>query len=302
MTYKVTRLAINSESTDLSIAFSNFTTPRFRCCLLGKEPYGILNAQVIALGAFQDNIPIGLVLASHHKDLNYTEVHSLFVDPNYRNNSLAHQLLKKLEEDVYSAGKHQFTFVYPSAQSWTEALEKILLDLKWNGKRPFMTQCKFNVYTFHPSWIDLKISYPKGIEEFFWKELTLKEEEELHYQEKQHIFPVALSPFQSSDLLEPLNSLGLRYQGKIRGWCLTHRVDPDTIRYSSLYIQRTFQHSKLGMKLLIDSISLHKARPTPWALIEVPLLQVDRAWVHLVEKHLVPYAETVTRLVQAWKI
>ena len=298
---RIERLKVGPEEQENYKRFSSLAKESARCCLLGKDPFGISTAQVLALGGFEDSYPVALILASIQPVTYFVEIHSLFVDPAFRNRSLAHQLLSQLERELPRGPTYQLILVYPLGDSSTPAVEKILSDLHWSGKRPFMTCCRFESALFHPPWIDLEIAYPEGVEEFLWKDLSAEDLEDLRHQQRQQLFPAALSPFQEKDRIEPLNSLGLRCKGRVIGWCLTHRIATDTIRYSFFFINRNFRRGRYGMKLLIDAIWLQKRSSVKWAVIEVPLLLVDAAWVHLVEKHLVPYAESVSRRMQAWK-
>jgi GNAT superfamily N-acetyltransferase len=224
--YRVERLHIAPASTHFYEQFSHLTEESFRCCLLGENPYQISSAQVIAIAAFEEcDAPVGLLLASLLPAVYSVEVHSLFVEPAHRNRGIARQLLKQLELELPKGV--QLLFVYPLNSPDTAALEKALSALQWGGKRPFMIRSRFDASKFHPPWIDLVLKYPPGVEEFFWSAISQQEQEELRCQEQQGRFLPALSPFHHAEKLEPLNSLGVRYQGKVIGWCLTHRIKND---------------------------------------------------------------------------
>jgi hypothetical protein len=211
-------------------------------------------------------------------------------------------LMERLQEEAKKEGGRNFTLTYPLNDPSTPAIKKILASVGWKEERPFILRCVFNVYLFNTPWIHHELSYPPGYEEFLWAHLTEEDRKELEHQELQQLFPWPVSPFIDEESIEPRNSLGLRYHGKIIGWCLTHRIAPDTIRYTSLFIQSSWQFKKLAMKLLIDSIKLHLKNPTPWAVFDVPLLLVHYSWVHLVKKRLAPYADQVIHFKQAWHI
>ena len=149
-------------------------------------------------------------------------------------------------------------------------------------------------------WFHLKLNYPKDFKEFLWKTLKDSDRQYIRHNEQQGRFPEFLSPLLEERTIEPMNSLGLRHKGEIVGWMVTHRIDIDTIRYSSLFIERSLQKRSLAMKLLIDSLHLHALHPTKSALVEMPYNNVDSDWIHLVNKHLVPYATEVIISMQSW--
>lgn len=96
---------------------------------------------------------------------------------------------------------------------------------------------------------------------FPWSELTPTE--------KQEILPgqwdtPSLFPFSDDSRIEQVNSLVLRYNGEIIGWCVNHRVAPDTIRYSTLFVREKFQKLGRGVSLLAESIKRQIAGSVPY--------------------------------------
>ena len=89
---------------------------------------------------------------------------------------------------------------------------------------------------------------------FSWAELTPSERTDLLERRQQKEFPTSLDPLQ----MEPLqgwNSMGLRYNGRVVGWMITHHNN-DKIQYTSLYLDSQNQQKKLGVALL--SAAVHK--------------------------------------------
>jgi GNAT superfamily N-acetyltransferase len=84
-----------------------------------------------------------------------------------------------------------------------------------------------------------------------------------------------------------MNSLGLRHQGEAIGWIVTHRVAPDTIRYSSLFVDAKYQKLGRGISLLSQSIQRQIAS-------EIENYTFSVAWenqpmIKFLERHLRPY-------------
>lgn len=251
--------------------------------------------------AFHNNASAGIVIAVIEKTLKMAEILFVYVRPEHRNQHLSRQLVAKVEAAARKEGAHMCTCVYPLADPFTEAVEHTLKALSWKGKRPFLIRCFFDPFTFNPPWLRFDARYPPGYEEFLWKDLTSDDRAELSAKKWQRRFSPSVSPFRGEENIELLNSLGLRFQGKVVGWMITHRVDPETIRYSSLYVERSLQMTGIAMKLLAHAIERHVRAPTKRAMIEIPLLEVDSSWIRLIEKRLVPYATETARLQQAWK-
>lgn len=304
--YKLTRLQVNPQADSLIAAYGPLTPEPLHCCLRGQNPLNIFDISVIAIGATFQGKPIGIALATNATHLRTTEVLHLFVQPEHRNKHVGRELLAKVQEEARKERANIFSLVYSLGEPTTPALEKVIAANHWKGVRPFMLRCWYDVIAFDIPWVmQNTFQYPPGYEEFSWNQLTNDEKEELKHRELQRHFRSFISPHRDEALLEPLNSLGLRYQGKIVGWMLTHRIAPDTIRYSSIYVDRHLKHHGLIMvKLLVDSIHLHLSDRIhqPKALLEIPLLQVSSAWKHFIERRLLPYANKVEKLMQAWDI
>ncbi len=54
--------------------------------------------------------------------------------------------------------------------------------------------------------------------------------------------------------MEMTNSLGLRFQGKVAGWLITHRPMPETIQYTSLFIEPALQKQGLAIPFINDAL------------------------------------------------
>lgn len=295
------RLSPSPEASSLFTSYDPLTPAKFRCCLRGKNPDNT-SATVIAIGVLWQGKPVGLGLASYQKHLFHLEIHHLFVLPEFRLKHIGSSLLAHLEAEGAKLGAKVATLVYSLNDSFTSALEKILLINKWKDKRPFSLRYKYDVPHFHMPWVEKSLLFPSGYEEFYWKDLTIEERERLQGQQKQGAIPSATSPFKDENMIEPLNSLGVRYKGEVVGWMITHRVELDTICYTSMFVQPERNYRGVVMaKLLADSIHLHLASPSHWAILEIPLLLTPQTWVQFAEKRLAPFANQITQSVQAWK-
>ena len=254
----------------------------------------------IAIGARFNGAPIGIALIDVHKILKTAAFYGLYLLPEHRQEGVGESLMEKALEEIKNEGGNVCTFKYTQEDPDTPALEKILTATHWKGPRPFMLRARFDPYTFDTPWMHYNYHWPPGYEEFFWRELSDKERISVEEMEAQGRFPIALSPFHTPHKFEPMNSLGLRRNGSIVGWVITHRTDPDTVRYSSVFIDRSLRDRGLIMKLLADSLLLHARFPSKYALLEMPHQIVYPLWAHFIKKRLLPLAIDTTHLVEAW--
>jgi hypothetical protein len=125
----------------------------------------------------------------------------------------------------------------------------------------------------------------------------------LHQIDQGRIHPL-LNPFANKEMpMETINSLGLRYQGEVIGWIITHRPNPETIRYSNLYVDPRFYFKGFAISLLIKSMQLHQLTPdVPHALFEVNLTETEPSWWNFVKRRLIPYATKTERFKWAFHV
>lgn len=299
--YELARLDLKSLDPTLAKSFKKFIEPNLYPCLSDMDPYGVSNTKIVVIGAFDQGNPIGIAIASIKKFIHFVDIYSLFVHPDYRNQKLGTRLFSMLQDELKREKASTVTLNYPLGEKTTLAFEKILLANGWVNTRPFMIKCIFNRDKFPRPWIKKPLIYPKGFQEFPWKEITKAEKDALKSMENQHIFPHAVSPFIKEDKIEPMNSLGLRHNGEVIGWIITHRISQDTVKYSSFFIKRGYRHQGYAIKLLVSSIERQLQSPVLYASIEIPLTLVDNSWIKFINRRLLPNATHVTYVNQAWR-
>lgn len=302
--YEIKKLDVNSHAGLVLEAYIRFLPESLQCCLLGQDPDGMAKTLMIAMGATYQGKPVGLIVASYPQTpYRNVIIRYLFVDPQHRNQHLGRQLLNSLEQEARQLGGNVFTFVYQLEDPSTPALKKIFKACNWDDNLPYLIRCYYHVPTFHIPWaLENAHHYPSGYEEFHWTKLTDQERRDILSQQHNNYFDSAISPFKDETILEPMNSLGLHYQGRVVGWMITHRLTPDLIRYSTLYVDPSLKHHGLIMgTLLTSSIRKHLKHPTEWAVLEIPLLRVPNTWKHFIEKRIMPHADKIEHLYQAWK-
>jgi GNAT superfamily N-acetyltransferase len=201
---------------------------------------------IIALAASSLEQPVGLALAEIRQDDSSAEVHSIFVEPPHRCSGIGTALLTRLEEELSQKGCTKAKLVYMTGKPTTPALESLLQKCNWTPPQPRMLVCKGQVETVREApWMKKYSRLPASYSIFPWLEITQQERQTIQQQqEAQPWIPKDLIPFQYEKNLEPLNSLGLRYQGQVVGWVINHRLSPDTIRYTCSFVRQDLQ--KMG--------------------------------------------------------
>ena len=277
------------------------TEPKYRVCLDGLDPYKISDSVIIAVGVTFEKKIVALSLASVHPKVQIGDLFSLNIDKNHQSLSLGLDLLKYCEKECKKKGAEVLSFHYRKGDKSAPFLEEIFQECRWTIPKLFMYRLFFDALNFYPSWYDHPPKMPDSFSVFPWTELQEKERAKLYFGLKRRAFSPSISPFFEEEKIEPINSLGVRYQDEVIGWAIAHRIAHDTIRYTSLYIKPEFQFLGYSITLLVKSIKLQQQSNVRWALFEVNVNKVEKSWLTFVKKRLTPYTINVDILYQTWK-
>lgn len=258
--------------------------------------------KVLAIAGMSEGKPVGLAVATFNERLFISQIDFFKVLESHRE-ALGPRLLDELEKELRSIKSSIVSITYPQLGLQSQYLESLLKMFGWAPPTVFKIHCKFDAVGFQPSWFRKGYRYAPGITIFPWKELTVKERERIELQLSQGVVPSIVSPFAEEEKIEHLNSLGLRKNGEVIGWVITHRDNPDTIRYFALYIHRKYQKEGDAIKLLCDSLWLHRAKAfeIPRALLEVNVMQSSQSWITFMKKRLIPHTVEVHYDMYSWK-
>lgn len=303
---QIKRLDLNNLSSKELEAYEKLTLAEASCYLHLQNPQQINDLHYIAIAAIENDEPVGLLLATATKTFYVAEIHSLYIDEKFRHQQIATNLMIYLEQELIKSSCIMITLLYPSDLPNTSIFKSLLKKLQWNDPIPHIDRYLFEGKIFQPSWLFKNYRYPEDITIFPWKDLNATERKELLRQETQSRFPQEVSPFLDEARIEPLNSLGMKRNGEIIGWMITHRHDPLTICYSSLYIESEYLFTSLSTRLLIEAIKIQKAaidkgHPALLALFNLNRNQTNSSWQRFIQKRIAPYAQKTITLYQTWK-
>jgi uncharacterized protein (TIGR03032 family) len=215
-----------------------------------------LKGELVGVSASIDGDMVGLIIAELMADMS-AELLSLFVLPAYRCQGIGKNLMYRLQQHLKEQQCHQVQVNYMATTSTTMGLEPILSQLGWNNPESNFVLAKMTTASISLApWLNQPPLSPE-FTVFPWTELTDKDRQNLQLLD----FPPELSPFGDEQRLEPLNSIGLRYQDRLIGWLVTHRVAPDTIRYSTLFVAQEFRYPARGIFLIATALKLQIASP-----------------------------------------
>jgi len=243
--YRIQLLDINKIQEFKSLAFNHQQA-------LLELPEG-----VIAVGALSNlGIPVGLALSRLSAEGQAVELYSVVVAKSFRRKGLATDLIRFSEEIWQQKGCQQARLSYEIASGQGESIEGLLVKAGWPIPQT-------SVYFFKKTirredlpnnpWVNKQLNLPEGFSIFNWADLTTQERDEISQRLKTDPRYVETTNPLINDF-EPFNSLGLRYQAEIVGWCVTRRSDPQTLQYSRLFIRPDLRNQGTPFALMTEAI------------------------------------------------
>jgi GNAT superfamily N-acetyltransferase len=263
-------------------------------------------SNAVALGAKHEDKPQGLALAFIEEETGSAELLSIFTSHDYRNQGVATRLMTVLEEALRKRGIRRLEVSFERGRPNRDVLEHILQNLGY--ETPLFTglMCRVTdggIKLRQAPWLKEPM-LPSSFEIFLWKDLTEEDRKSIvSRQEERKWYPHSLSPFGYNYQIEYLNSLGLRHRGKVVGWIINHRIFPDTIRYTTLFVREDLQPFGLSISLLIESMRHHvfgeESKRAPRAVFKVPA--GFAGMIRFARKKMAPYVDEVNELVKTGK-
>ena len=289
---------LNVLNDSTAVKYEKLTFPAFRYLLRSIDS----QKSFIAIAASYLEQPVGLALAEISEDDSFAEVRSIFVEPAQRCAGIGTALLTRLEEELSQRGCTKAELSYMTGKSATPALERLLQKCNWAPPQPRMLVCKGQIETvIEAPWMKKYSRLPSSYRIFPWLEITQEERQAIQQQqEAQPWIPENLIPFVCEENMEPLNSLGLRYQGQVVGWVINHRISPDTIRYTSAFVREDLQKMGRVISLFSEAGKRQVEAKIPNVIWATPLFH--KSMVAFIKKHWVPYLNSVEETRGSFKL
>jgi GNAT superfamily N-acetyltransferase len=245
------RYVVLSEVADRQ-ALAEMTYPAYRECLLTAEP----GQETVGVVAFTEGKPCGLALAQLCWSGTPAEVLSVFVERSRRGQGIGGQLLARITDLLKEQNEPLVLARYPRGRESTPAVEYLLANQGWGEPRPHLLLFrvgKLSLGVLHAPWMQPR-PLPTGFTLFEWAQST---EADLAVAAEYHQdpdFPPGVTPFREEDSIDPRISLGLREQGRLVGWLVTHRINEGMTRYACLFVHPSVSVKGLGWRLITQAI------------------------------------------------
>ena len=195
---------------------------------------------------------VGLAAAAGDRDSSRVAVHAMGVLPDHRGQGIGTAMLERLEDAARAEGADRMEARYRSTVPGAAAIERVFEKRRWQppsrvrrlygGGRDLVTDA------FRSRLPD---DVPEG-EAFPWTALSppARKDIQLRLTGPSPTVPRALSPFQMPDRVVPDCSVGVRHDGQVAGWMITHRAGQDVLQFTCLYANPNLRGTGTGPALL----------------------------------------------------
>jgi N-acetylglutamate synthase-like GNAT family acetyltransferase len=277
--------------------YLHLTYPLWRTRLQQTES----EESTIAIGVEIDSQPVGLAIAELVPHTDKAQILSIYVKPENRQQGIGGSLLRNLSQKLQTLGCRQLELGYTAQTNSTVALEKLLSQQGWSIPQPKMLVCHSITERMQQApWL-YSAHLPATFSIFPLIQLTNQEYQIIQQQQtRDPWYPEILSPFRGDLPVEPLNSLGLRYQGQVVGWMATHRIAPDTIRYTNLFVRQDLQKMGRAIPLIAEAIKLQLKSNIPRYTCAAEV--GNKPMVKFVRRRLQPFLTQVRESRQSHKL
>ncbi|MCF8056237.1 MAG: TIGR03032 family protein [Desulfocapsa sp.] len=209
---------------------------------------------------------------------------SLMVLPPYRGKGVATRLLQDMEQQLAERGLTRLSVYYRSNWSSLVGFERVLQKCGWQEPIPHSLQCRTDIdHISKAPWVQ-KMRLPPEFILFPWIELNSEERQQI---QERNDYPSFLTPFQEEGRISWETSFGLRKDGRVIGWVITHRTKQDTMQYTTLVIEPGHRHAACGLGLLAAAIRRQIEMKIPYFIFMVN--EGNNAGLNLSNKRIRPF-------------
>jgi uncharacterized protein (TIGR03032 family) len=287
-------IVVREVSLETALQNARFTFPDLRRTAQSRR----VHEPLLGAAALIEGTAVGAAVAEQ-LSAGTAEVLSLFVHPEYRRRGLAGGLLQALETTLAKRGVRELGGSFRTHWSERAAIEALLRARGYSEPVARRLLIQVDERMANADWL-AREELPAGWTVFPWSELSAEDRQDiLDRQRESEWFPPALTPFQLEDRIHAPTSLGLRHDGRVVGWLITHLVMPETLQYTCLFVERGAQRGVRSVPLLVAGVrrQLDLGIPRGIFMIDVE----NRPMMRFYERRLKPFAVQTSELKWASK-
>ncbi len=214
--------------------------------------------QPLAFAAWVDGQAVGMAVAEvPTRSTGLAELLSLFVHAAHRRQGIAGGLVEAVEREVALRGFDTVQAVYTTGKPEIDAVERVFSRRGWHAPIPRTVTVRFSpAQALATPWFG-RLKFPRDDYEIIaWTDVRQDEREALmQEQREQQWIPSGLEPWRHDQQgFDEVSSVGLRYQGRLAGWVINHRVTADTVRFTCSWMRNDMRGLARILPLYTESL------------------------------------------------
>ncbi|AFM04509.1 TIGR03032 family protein [Bernardetia litoralis DSM 6794] len=268
--------------------FNNLSFPRLSLQVQARQ----FNEPLIVIVAKNTQHYVGALFIELHPN-KVGKILSWFVLPPFRGLGIGKELFTRAEKLLRRNKFNSVHLEYRSDWKSISTFEGILERNKWEKPKPKLYLCKSSIDIISKAPWMKKLSLPQDIELYLWKYTTQEEKNKiLQRKQSNNWYPDHLSPFQHENNMDLTTSVGLKFNGEIIGWMITHRLRDDTVEFTAAFVDQNaagggLRKQSLFLPVLASSLQYLRADGAKYGIWQ---MQIDNPSIQkFTEKFLKPY-------------
>ncbi len=209
---------------------------------------------------------------------------SFMVRSSCRKQGFGTRLIRDMEQQMCEQSVTALSVQYRTNWRACAQLERILRKCHWSEPVLHSLQCRTDIeHISKAPWVQ-KNKLPAKFSIFPWAEISDEERQQILDRTD---YPPFLTPFQEEERIVWSTSFGLRKNGHLIGWLVTHRTQEDTVQYTCLFIEPGHRHAACGLNLLATAICNQIKLKIPFFIFMINA--GNNAGRNLTNRRIVPY-------------
>jgi len=235
--------------------YAAMTYARYRPYLAQE---GNAYVRFVPIGASLAGQPVGLLIGQVIRKNQQGVLLSMFTAPPMRNQGIASGLVAAYEAWLHEQGSPAVSTTYTTVTKSLPIVEHVLTKNGWSAPERLtsVVYIPTNLAAYHrftqTPMGQLGCDLPDGYHYVAWLEISPAEKDALRARIEQ-IVPVDENPFLDDSPIDP-SSIAILHDGQIIAWMVNHRLAPQRLRFSFLYLNGEHRGHKLGVKLVNEAV------------------------------------------------
>jgi GNAT superfamily N-acetyltransferase len=228
-------------------AFAAFTFPYYQGLLLTPS----LAVRSTCAGVSCDGRPIGLALIENQaRDCG--NLRSIWIEPEYRRQGIARQLLQQVEEMVVARGRRRLETVYMDTLPEVNAFESLLRGAGWESPHTRMYVLQSDLAHINQAgWMKNPPILEPEYELRPWEEVSAAEKKAVA---ALRIYSKEVWPENSGSNYDRPTSMAIRKGGELVGWIVNHPYAPGVLRFTCSYLRDDLQGRGRMVAVMAESV------------------------------------------------